>query len=326
MSILVTGGAGFIGSHLVDALIENGKDVVVVDNLFTGFKENINPKALFLVESVGDFCKYGGFNHHHIETIYHLAAYAAEGLSHHVPTLNCDTNITQSIALITEAVRHGVKHFIFASSAAVYGSHDECKSDSYPMDPYGVAKRTIEMYLKTTHLYHGMDYSVLRFHNVYGPRQNIWDPYRNVVGIFIRQCLEGEPMTIFGDGNQTRNFTYISDVIRDLMELGTTAKPLNSWLDSGNPRPVSIKKLAAMIGGHFDKFEIQSIGERKEASSANPYSGDGYLPLDKIDMSECVSLENGIPIFIDWARAQKPRENPLPIRIELAKNIPQAWA
>src|SRR5918999_2870805 len=215
--ILVTGGAGFIGSHLAEALVRRGHSVTVLDDLSGGFTANVPAGVTLVRGSVTDaplveqLCAESSF-----EYVYHFAAYAAEGLSHFIRRFNYTNNVVGSVTLVNAAVNTGVRGFVFASSIAVYGSTPDLPlsetSHPHPEDPYGIAKLAVEQDLRASRDLFGLDYIIFRPHNVYGPRQNIADRYRNVVGIFMNQILQGRPMTIFGDGTQTRAFTSIDDV------------------------------------------------------------------------------------------------------------------
>jgi len=214
--ILVTGGAGFIGSHVTAHLIKKGKEVIIIDDLSGGFKDNIPENAEFIEGSILDVDLLEKvFKQNNITRIYQLAAYAAEGLSHFIKRFNYNNNLIGSVNLINLAVNYEVKCFIFTSSIAVYGSGQTPFLENIkpePEDSYGIAKYAVEQELKTSHDMFGLNYIIFRPHNVYGERQNIGDRYRNVIGIFMNQLMKGEPLTIFGDGKQTRAFSYIDDV------------------------------------------------------------------------------------------------------------------
>ena len=213
---LVTGGAGFIGAHVVNHLIKMGHEVIVLDDLSGGFEDNINSAAIFVKGSVTDHELLKElFEKHKFDYVYHLAAYAAEGLSHFIRRFNYNNNLIGSINLINESIRHKVKCFVFTSSIAVYGAGQLPMKESLipqPEDPYGVSKYAVELDLKTAHEMFGLNYVIFRPHNVYGEYQNIGDRYRNVIGIFMNQLMKGMPLTVFGDGTQTRAFSYIDDV------------------------------------------------------------------------------------------------------------------
>jgi len=213
---LVTGGAGFLGSHVADELLRRGHAVVVLDDLSGGRRDNVPADARFVHGSIGDapllarLFEESAFDH-----VFHLAAYAAEGLSHFIRRFNYENNLIGSVNLINLAVRHAVRRFVFTSSIAVYGRNQLPMSEEMtplPEDPYGIAKHAVELDLRAAHELFGLDFVVFRPHNVYGERQNLGDRYRNVVGIFMNQILAGRPLTVFGDGTQTRAFSYVGDV------------------------------------------------------------------------------------------------------------------
>ncbi|MEQ8521146.1 MAG: NAD-dependent epimerase/dehydratase family protein, partial [Vicingaceae bacterium] len=208
-TILVTGAAGFIGSHVCDHLLSQGNQVVALDDLSGGFRDNVNEKAEFVKGSITDVALINElFAKHKFEYVFHLAAYAAEGLSHFIRNFNYHNNLIGSINLINASVNAGtVKCFVFTSSIAVYGHNQlPMKEETVPApeDPYGIAKYAVEQDLRAAKEMFGLDSMIFRPHNVYGERQNIGDPYRNVVGIFMNQIMQGKKLTIFGDGSQSR--------------------------------------------------------------------------------------------------------------------------
>src|SRR5690348_6426085 len=213
---LVTGGAGFMGSHVAEHLVKAGHRVIVFDDLSGGFSDNIPAGTDFIEGSIQDHKLVDRlFAQYSFDYVYHLAAYAAEGLSHFIKRFNYNNNLIGSVNLINASINYGVKCFVFTSSIAVYGAgQSPMKEEMVPIpeDSYGIAKLAVEQELKVTHEMFGLDYIVFRPHNVYGERQNIGDRYRNVVGIFMNQILRREPLTVFGDGTQVRAFTHIDDV------------------------------------------------------------------------------------------------------------------
>lgn len=217
MKILVTGGAGFIGSHVVDALVERGDEVVIVDNLSTGFKRNINPKAKFYQLSICDKELARVFEQERPQVVSHQAAQTVVTKSTSEPVFDAEQNILGSLNVILNCLKFGVNKIIYASSGgAIYGEAKHCPVDeSHPIDslsPYGVSKHTVEHYLRLYNIGHGLNYVVLRYANVYGPRQNP-EGEAGVVAIFARQMLRGEQPTIFGSGDKTRDYVHVSDVV-----------------------------------------------------------------------------------------------------------------
>ncbi len=241
--VLVTGGAGFLGSHVAEALLLRGHDVTVLDDLSGGYLANVPAGARFVEGSVVDptvvdrVFDAGGFTH-----VCHLAAYAAEGLSHFIRRFNYTNNVVGSVNVLNASVNHGVRTFVFTSSIAVYGASPDLPvsedTPPRPEDPYGIAKHAVELDLRAAHEMFGIDFIVFRPHNVFGPRQNIGDRYRNVVGIFMNQILRGQPMTIFGDGTQTRAFSFVDDVAPIVAESVEIPAARNEVFNIGATSPV----------------------------------------------------------------------------------------
>jgi len=218
MKVLVTGGAGFIGSHIVDALLEQGHEVVVVDNMSTGFAQNVNRQAGLYTMSICDANLEELFAQERPEVVNHQAAQMVIQKSVENPIFDAEENILGSLNVILNCVRFGVKKIIYASSGgAVYGDPVRLPvKEDYPVNPvsqYGVSKHTVEHYLHVYETQYGLGYTVLRYANVYGARQNP-EGEAGVVAIFARQMLRGETPTIFGQGNKTRDYTHVSDVVR----------------------------------------------------------------------------------------------------------------
>ena len=217
MKILVTGGAGFIGSNLVDALISLGHDVVVVDNLSRGLKKNLNPKARFYQIDICDEKLSEVFEREKPWVVNHHAAQIDVRKSGEDPIADAEANILGSLNVITNCVRSGIKRVVYApTGGAIYGDPQYLPADeNHPINPisqYGVSKHTVEHYLHLYSIINGLEYVALRYSNVYGPRQN---PYgeAGVVAIFAIQMLTGKQPTIFGPGDKTRDYTHVSDIV-----------------------------------------------------------------------------------------------------------------
>lgn len=217
MNILVTGGAGFIGSNIVDAYISKGHNVVIIDNMSTGVKDYINPKAKFYEIDVCDTGISKVFEENKIDLINHHAAQIDLRKSVDDPAFDINVNIAGSVNLLQNAIKSGVKKFIFASTGgAIYGEHDYFPADeehpTRPYAPYGINKMCVEKYLYYYNHVYGLDYVVLRYANVYGPRQN---PHGEcgVIAIFTDKILNGQQPVINGPGDQTRDYVFVNDVV-----------------------------------------------------------------------------------------------------------------
>ena len=252
---LVTGGAGFIGSHVVKHALALGHEVVVLDDLSGGFEDHIPEGALFVHGSITDHELVTElFNEHKFDYVYHLAAYAAEGLSHFIRRFNYNNNLVGSINLINESIKHKVKCFVFTSSIAVYGKGQLPMTEEMtpiPEDPYGVSKYAVELDLRSAHEMFGLNYVVFRPHNVYGENQNIGDKYRNVIGIFMNQIMQGKSLTIFGDGTQTRAFSFIDDVAIPITNSVNIPAAYNQVFNIGADKPYPVNELATVVCNEF---------------------------------------------------------------------------
>jgi UDP-glucose 4-epimerase len=213
MKILITGIAGLLGANFSRHLLLNGHEVVGIDDLSGGYSDFVPERARFYNLDLVDRKKVEEvFSIEKPEVVFHFAAYAAEGLSPFIRNYNYSNNVLASANVINACVNQGVKKVIFTSSMAVYGEGNPPFTEDQlptPEDPYGIAKYAVEMDLKLAHEMFGLRYSIVRPHNVVGVYQNIWDRYRNVIGIWIRKALSDQPLTIYGDGTQRRAFSDI---------------------------------------------------------------------------------------------------------------------
>ena len=324
---LVTGGAGFMGAHIVDELLRNDIDVVALDDLSGGFRENLNSTATFVEGSILDvslinqLCKQYQFDY-----IYHLAAYAAEGLSHFIKRFNYQNNLIGSVNLINAAVNYSVKRFVFTSSIAVYGANQLPMHEGLlpmPEDSYGIAKYAVEQELAASKRLFGLDYTIFRPHNVYGELQNIGDKYRNVIGIFMNNIMQGEPLLIFGDGEQTRAFTHIADVaphIARAVELPETSCEI---FNVGSDEHVSVNELADLVMAAMGK-EVRVINVRAREEVKHAYCTHEKFQKVFGKMAQ-VALPDGLRKMAAWAKSVGPRTSELFDDIEIRKNLPEGW-
>ncbi len=327
---LVTGAAGFIGSHVCDELLKMGHKVVALDDLSGGFMENVPKRATFVKGRVeNQLLVTKLFKQHKFDYVFHLAAYAAEGLSHFIKVFNYNNNLIGSVNLVNAAVNAGtVKCFVFTSSIAVYGRNQVPMTEDLapqPEDPYGIAKYAVELDLKEAHEMFGLNYVIFRPHNVYGERQNLSDPYRNVIGIFMNRIRNGQPMTVFGDGKQTRAFSYISDVAPVIARSIEWPKAINQVFNVGADQPHAVIKLANSVAKCMGvKPNVVHLEARNEV--VNAYSSHEKATRVFGDLIKNVSLEDGLAQMSHWARTAKLRKTKAFEGIEVFKNLPPSWA
>ncbi len=326
--ILVTGGAGFIGSHVTDCLLARGHRVIVLDDLSGGYVDNVSAPAEFVQGSITDADLVTRlFDGHRFDYVFHLAAYAAEGLSHFIRRFNYNNNLIGSVNLINAAVNHDVKCFVFTSSIAVYGAVPQLpmteETSPHPEDPYGIAKLAVEQDLKACKEMFGLDSIVFRPHNVYGERQNIGDRYRNVVGIFMNQTLQQQPMSVFGDGSQTRAFSYVGDVAPIIAESIDHLAAYNQVFNVGADVPYSVKDLAVAVAEAMGVVpNLQHLPARKEVQ-------DAYSSHDRVRRvfgeRRTHTLEEGLQAMAKWVHTHGSRVGGHFENIEIPRNLPSAW-
>jgi UDP-glucose 4-epimerase len=326
--ILVTGGAGFIGSHIAEGLTRRNHSVTVLDDLSGGFRDNVVEDAAFVQGSINDVELVNSlFARERFTHVFHLAAYAAEGLSHFIKRFNYINNLIGSVNLINAAVNTGVECFVFTSSIAVYGTSPDLpmteKTSAHPEDPYGIAKLAVEQELRICKEMFDLDYIIFRPHNVYGERQNIGDKYRNVVGIFMNQILQGKPMSIFGDGEQTRAFSYIGDMAPIIATSIETPAARNQVFNIGADQPYTINELAEAVARAMNVApNVVHLPARNEVVSA-------YSSHDKIRRvfgeQKITGLDEGLARMAEWVKAHGARASQDFDGIEVAKNFPAAW-
>jgi UDP-glucose 4-epimerase len=324
---LVTGGAGFVGSHVTDELISIGSDVTVLDDLSGGFEDNVSPQATFVTGSITDVDLVEKlFSENRFDYVFHIAAYAAEGLSHFIRRFNYTNNLIGSTTLINAAIRHECKSFVFTSSIAVYGAGqvpmlEDMKPE--PEDPYGISKYAVEMDLIAARRLFGLNYIIFRPHNVYGERQNIGDKYRNVIGIFMNQVMQGEPCTIFGDGSQTRAFSHIGDIAPAIARSINVPAAYNQVFNIGADMPHSVKDLAEVVQRAMGKSTgIRYLNAREEVLHA--YS-DHSKAAQILGARPTIALEDGVTRMAKWAWASGPRSSQKFKAIEIEKYLPDGW-
>jgi UDP-glucose 4-epimerase len=326
--ILVTGGAGFIGSHVVEELTGRGHRVTVLDDLSGGFSDNLASGVNFVQGSINNVELVNKlFEQESFEYVFHLAAYAAEGLSHFIKRFNYNNNLVGSVNLINAAINYEIKCFVFTSSIAVYGTSPELpmteKTLPHPEDSYGIAKLCVEQELRACKEIFGLDHIIFRPHNVYGERQNIGDNYRNVVGIFMNQILKKQPMSVFGDGNQTRAFSYIGDVAPIIAQAIDVPAAYNQVFNIGADQPYSVNELASAVAVAMGvEANIVHLPSRNEVTHA--FSSHKKI-REVFGNGDLCSLEDGLARMAKWVKQHGARTSQKFENIEVRKNFPKAW-
>jgi UDP-glucose 4-epimerase len=319
MRILVTGAAGFMGSHLADALVAKGHEVHSVDDLSGGFMRNVNPACKFKQLDLRDREATNKYvSEIKPELIYHLAADATEGRSQFTPVQCTERNYMAYLNTLVPAIRSGaLKKVVLTSSMSVYGAQTPPFSedlDRKPEDIYGLAKTAMERSTEILSEVHNFDYTIIRPHNVYGPRQNLSDPYRNVMSIFINCLMNNKNFYVYGDGEQTRAFSYIDDFTPYITKAGFDDKVNGEIFNIGPVEEVTINHLGEIV---LEKYFGTKDWDKKYTPKHLPPRPkevkEAYCTVDKarkmLGYNTTVHLEDGIEKMIAWARsmgAQKP--------------------
>ena len=300
MRICVTGGAGFIGSHLVDRLINDGHTVLVIDNLSSGSRKFINSKAQFIEMDIRDSNLSSTICEFKPEYIFHEAAQTEVSVSMNNPKLDCDVNLMGLINVLDAAVTCGVKKLLMPSSAAIYGNLDTLPLDEsmigMPTSFYGLTKLTTEHYLRIYYEAHGLNYICYRYSNVYGPRQGNGGE-GGVISIFNRLIVEGKPLTVYGDGEQTRDFIYVEDVVEaNIKAMGNTSCTgiYNVSTNTGTSVNELITRFRSISGADFMvHYEDERIGDIKHSrlSNAKAERDFGFVASTTLDEGLQKTLE-----------------------------------
>jgi UDP-glucose 4-epimerase len=329
MNILITGVAGLLGSRLASWILDNKNiNIIGIDDLSGGYLENIDPRVNFFnYDLTKDFNEIEAlFKKFEFKIVYHLAAYAAEGLSPFIRKYNYNNNLISSVNLINNSIKYDVDRFVFTSSMAVYGDQIPPFSEDLapqPIDPYGIAKYAVEQDLKVAYDYHGLKYTIVRPHNVYGVNQNIWDKYRNVLGIWMYQIMNGLNPTIFGDGNQIRAFSYIDDVLKPLWNASQFDNCVGEIINLGGIKSYFINDAARVViettGTELKPVYLEERHEAKHAWTTWEKS------VDLLGFNHHVDLEEGVSKMWEWVKDQPQRDRISWSQFEIDKKIYSYW-
>jgi UDP-glucose 4-epimerase len=327
-TVLITGVAGLIGSRLADWIIENKPEyrVIGIDDLSGGTESNINPKVEFWQMDLINHPIENCFQNTKPDYVFHLAAYAAEGLSPFIRCFNYDNNLKATAKIVNECIKHDVTRLVFTSTMAVYGHGTggifEEDQQPQPIDPYGIAKYACEMDIQVAGTQHGLDWCIIRPHNVYGRNQNIWDKYRNVLGIWMYQNLTGEKLSIFGDGEQTRAFSCIDDSLEPFWNAATNPKASKEIINLGGIHTHSIKEAAGILVDIMGSGEIVHYEQRHEVKHCVPTYEKS---VDVLGFEHKTDIREGLEDMWQWAKKQPTRERFIWSKYELDKGIYSYW-
>lgn len=330
MKILITGVAGLLGCQFSDWLLKNtNHEIVGIDDLSGGYLENVNSKIKFYEFDLAEKTNVDKvFKKEKPDIVYHFAAYAAEGLSPFIRAYNYKNNLISTTKIINSCINYNVKRLVFTSSMAVYGEGLDNKrpfSEEHtpsPIDPYGIAKMACEMDIQIAGVQHGLDWCIIRPHNVYGEKQNIWDKYRNVLGIWMWQYLNNQPMTIFGDGKQKRSFSYIGDAMEPLYKAGLKEEASKEIINLGGSKFHTINEANKILLDVIGQGEIIYKEPRHEVKDAYPTWEKSVRILGFQDNTD---LKEGLSKMWVWAKNQPKRERKSWESYEVEKGIYDFW-
>ena len=326
-SIVITGVGGLIGSRMADWILQHHSDyhIIGIDNLSGGYKENIPAKVEFHQTDISNTDLDKIFIDKNVEFVFHFAAYAAEGLSPFIRKFNYTSNLVATANVINACIKYNVKRLIFTSSMAVYGIGNPPFKETdtpAPIDPYGVAKFACEMDIKIAGEQHGLDWCILRPHNVYGKNQNIWDKYRNVLGIWMFNKINNQSFTIFGDGSQKRSFSNIDDCLLPFWEAATNKDTSKQIINIGSSVEYTILEAATILKEIVGGAEFLFLEQRHEVKNALPAHDKA---IDLLKYKDNTSLQKGLETMWEWALQQPKRERMEWSTYEIDKGMYASW-
>jgi len=303
MKVLVTGGAGFIGSHLVDRLVQEGHEVVVVDNLSTGKRRNLNRAARFFKLDIQSWRLERVFRNERPNLVMHLAAQMDVRKSVEDPIFDAQVNVLGTLNVLQQAIKHGVRKVVFSSSGgAIYGEQETYPAPeshvTRPLSPYGISKLCGEQYLSYYQRVNGLQAVSLRYGNVYGPRQDP-DGEAGVVAIFIQKLLNNEQAVVNGNGRQTRDFVYVEDVVE--ANLAVMGQETQGTYNVGTGEETSINDLLRILVTHMNSTCKEVHGPAKSGEQARSVIDSGKL-RQELSWEPRTELSEGLKRTIDYFR------------------------
>lgn len=325
---IVTGGAGFIGSYVVAELSKCGHEVVVIDDLSTGSKYNLMDSDKLIPISLEDI-EPSIFKN--VDVVFHLASFSGEAVSFFSPSVSFSRNIAAATNVLLNCVRCGVRRIVFTSSMAVYGNQldapfsedDPC----IPSDPYGLSKLTIEKLIEMYANNSNLEWSVLRLHNVYGPKINLSDPYRGVIGIFINRLLRGKQPIIYGDGNQLRAFTYVEDIVPCIVNAGFNKECNKEVINLGSGKASSILDLVNILCKLME-YDIEPVFLPPRIAEARNAFTTTKKSENILSFRDNISLYEGLVKTLEWAKKQEIKSfnyGLIDIELDINSKLPNSW-
>ena len=333
MNILVTGCAGLIGSTLAKAFLQQGHKVIGIDNMSGGMWSNLPPIPdpmfnFFQTDLTNYWDMREIFMSQRPRVVYHLASCPREGSSEFQPVKITASNIMASITVLELGLRYGMERLVFTSSMSIYGKQDPPFSEKMsrqPVDPYGVNKAATEQIIEQMAETHGFEYVILRPHNVFGEGENIHDPYRGVVTIFMNRVMRQEPIYLYGE-NHVRAFSYIEDCLPAMIKAADSKKAIGEIINIGGIEPTSVRELAEVIVGCFSEYprpEIIQLPPRPHEVARAWCTVDKSIKI--LDYKETVGWKEGITRTAEWAKKIGARPwavDDLPL---LSEKAPKPW-
>ena len=328
--ILITGVAGLIGGRMADWIVKNKPEyeIIGIDSLFGGYMENVPDKVIFYkrdlaIDSIKDI-----FDQYKFEYVFHFAAYAAEGLSPFMRKFNYSNNVLSTMEIVNECISHDVKRLIYTSSMSVYGwglrkdqRFDE-NDQPKPIDPYAISKYACEMDIEVAGEQHWLDWCIIRPHNVYGIGQNIWDKYRNVLGIWMHQILNGKPISISGDGEPTRAFSYVDDCLECFWNAAVLPGASKQIINVGGIKGYTINEAAKILCEVTGYDKIEHCEPRHEVKWCVPTFEKS---VEILGYNETTDLKTGLKLMWDWAQQQPDRKQYKWENYEITKGLYSYW-
>ena len=328
MNIFITGVAGFLGSFIADHFLAQGHTVTGCDNLFGGTRDNVDPRVDLYIHDITNLNGYAELMAG-CDVVYHCAATAYEGVSLFAPSFICENIFTGSVITFTAAIQAGVRRIVYCSSMARYGTNQTPFLESYeprPQDPYGIAKEAAERVLINLCETHGLEWVIAVPHSIYGPRQKYDDPYRNVASIMANLMLQGRAPIIYGDGEQRRCFSYISDCVGVLAAMATDDRVIGEVINIGPDEEfVSVNelanKLANITGCNLDPIYMPDRPREVKLATCSANKARRLLGYETK-----VFLDEGLKELVNWIQQQGPKSFSYHFDVEIKNQLlPQTW-